>query len=72
MRISNHLLDLSKLSGSLYVEFSRKFKDFASFISKVPETVSRKLKLLEDAQLIERNGKMINILDKERLENIFK
>ncbi|MBB5887308.1 hypothetical protein HNQ37_000178 [Lactovum miscens] len=44
MRISNHLLDLSKLSGSLYVEFSRKFKDFASFISKVPETVSRKLK----------------------------
>ncbi|WP_349256515.1 helix-turn-helix domain-containing protein [Lactovum miscens] len=40
-------------------------------LSKAPETVSRKLKLLEDAQLIERDVKVIKILDKERLENIF-
>lgn len=68
-RLVNYLMDLSKSYKSNLIKLPMKSKDLATFIGTTPETLSRKLKLLESKGLIERENKIIKILDYERLED---
>ncbi|MDR0199688.1 MAG: helix-turn-helix domain-containing protein [Streptococcaceae bacterium] len=71
MWLANYLLDLAKVSGTPYLQLPMALKDLATFIGTTPETISRKLKMLEDKGLIEHAGKSFKILDVEGLEDAF-
>lgn len=68
-RLASYLADLLKKdneSGTVTLPLSK--KDLASYIGTTPETVSRKLKELEELELIKRiSSSKIKILDAERL-----
>ena len=68
-RIANYLLQLVKIVDSNLVTIPMKMKDLATFIGTTPETISRKFKILEEKGFIERRGKVIKILDIDRLED---
>lgn len=69
-RLATYLLDLVKASGSFQVKVPMKMKELAAFLGTTPETLSRKLKVLEKAQLLKRERQTICILDQERLEEM--
>lgn len=46
-----------------------KWKDLALYLGTTPETMSRKLRKLEDEKIIERTGRRVSILDVEKLKN---
>ncbi|AYW46805.1 Crp/Fnr family transcriptional regulator [Tetragenococcus koreensis] len=69
-RLATYLLDLAKAAESSQVKIPMKMKELAGFLGTTPETLSRKLKTLEEAQLIKREKQTIQILDAERLEEI--
>lgn len=68
-RLAYYLCNLSRASDSLYVTIPMKMKELATFLGTSPETLSRKLKLLQQEGLIERDQKTIKILDFEGLED---
>lgn len=68
-RLMTYLLDLYKTTESAQVEIPMKMKELASFLGTTPETVSRKLKWLEQEGLIKRNRNKIKLHDKKELEN---
>ena len=47
-----------------------KMKDLATFLGTTPETLSRKLKLLEQKKLIKKNHKQVRLLDIDALEDV--
>lgn len=69
-RLATYLLDLAKAGESSQVKIPMKMKELAGFLGTTPETLSRKLKSLEKAQLIKREKQTIQILDAERLEEV--
>ena len=69
MRLANYLLDLTKITDGSYVQIPMTLKDLSAFIGTTPETISRKLRLLEEKGLVEHYGKSFKILDYERLED---
>jgi CRP/FNR family transcriptional regulator len=69
-RLATYLLDLEKSTGTERVTIPMKMKELAAFLGTTPETLSRKLKLLESERLIERHGKKIVLVDKEQLEDL--
>ena len=69
MRLANYLLDLAKITDGSYVQIPMTLKDLSAFIGTTPETISRKLRLLEEKGLVEHYGKSFKILDYERLED---
>lgn len=69
-RLATYLLDLYKVSGGANVTIPMKMKELAAFLGTTPETLSRKLKLLEDHQLIQRKGSRITLLDLDGLEDM--
>lgn len=69
-RLATYLLDLYKVSGEANVTIPMKMKELAAFLGTTPETLSRKLKLLEDHQLIQRKGSRITLLDLDGLEDM--
>ena len=69
MRLANYLLDLAKITDGSYVQIAMTLKDLSAFIGTTPETISRKLRLLEEKGLVEHYGKSFKILDYERLED---
>ena len=69
-RLATYLLDLEKSAGDTHVTIPMKMKELAAFLGTTPETLSRKIKLLVDEKLINRQGKKIEIIDREGLENI--
>ncbi|MDA2880477.1 MAG: Crp/Fnr family transcriptional regulator [Lactococcus cremoris] len=69
MRLANYLLDLAKITDGSYVQIPMTLKDLSAFIGTTPETISRKLCLLEEKGLVEHYGKSFKILDYERLED---
>ena len=70
-RVATYLLDLMKATGQTRVLIPMKLKELATFIGTTPETLSRKLKKLEAAGLIERQGRAIRILNSENLEDFY-
>lgn len=69
-RLATYLLDLYKVGGEANVTIPMKMKELAAFLGTTPETLSRKLKLLEDHQLIQRKGSHITLLDLNGLEDM--
>ena len=69
MRLANYLLDLAKITDGSYVQIPMTLKDLSAFIGTTSETISRKLRLLEEKGLVEHYGKSFKILDYERLED---
>lgn len=69
-RLATYLLDLAKAEESSQVKIPMKIKELAAFLGTTPETLSRKLKSLERAQLIKREKQTIQLLDYEGLEEI--
>lgn len=67
-RLAHYLLQISANQSS--ITLFMKMKDLALYLGTTPETLSRKLKYLEDHNYIKRTGKHITILDPEALENI--
>lgn len=67
-RLADYLLGLSKASGSREVTLPMRMMDVAEYLGTTPETLSRKLRLLEDSGYIERSGRSVTILDAGALE----
>ncbi|BCA85046.1 Crp/Fnr family transcriptional regulator [Enterococcus saigonensis] len=69
-RLATYLLDLSTVENSDVVTIPMKMKELAAFLGTTPETLSRKIKLLEEKQLILRQGYQLTLRDKEGLEDL--
>ncbi|AVQ32855.1 Crp/Fnr family transcriptional regulator [Staphylococcus muscae] len=69
-RLASYLIDLMIAEESNKVVIPMSMKDLATFLGTTPETLSRKLKYLEQLGCIERKGRNISIVDVEALENI--
>ena len=70
-RLSAYLLSLSLLSGGAAdLEIPMKMKDLSAYLGTTPETLSRKLHLLEEKNIIRRKGKKIEIMDREKLREM--
>lgn len=73
-RLAGYLLDLPARrssgaeGGSLEVRLPLAKKDVASLLGTTPETLSRKLALLAEQQLITVSGRTVTILDLQSLE----
>lgn len=70
-RLMTYLLDLYKTTESAQVEIPMKMKELASFLGTTPETVSRKLKWLEQEGLIKRNRNKIKLHDKRNWRTVY-
>lgn len=69
-RLAKYLLDLAKATGSDSVDIPMKLKELAAYLGTTPETLSRKLKLLEQEGLIRREKTKILLLDEDGLEDL--
>ncbi|MDT2760062.1 Crp/Fnr family transcriptional regulator [Enterococcus xiangfangensis] len=69
-RLATYLLDLAKVAESNELVLPMKMKELALFLGTTPETLSRKLKLLESKQLISRKRRTITLLDRDGLEDL--
>lgn len=69
-RLAKYLLDLEKASGETEVQIPMKMKELAAYLGTTPETLSRKLKLLQEEGYIQRQGSRITLLDGEGLEDL--
>lgn len=68
-RVAHFLLNTAGADGKVHLAISK--KDLASYIGMSQETLSRKLSQLQSMGLIKLVGqRQINILDKNRLENM--
>lgn len=69
-RLAQYLLDLAKAAGTERFTLPFQLKELAHLLGTTPETVSRKLKAFEDAGLIARQRREIQILRRDDLEDI--
>lgn len=70
-RLAAYLIDLSESSGgSLRVRIPMTMKELASYLGTTPETLSRKLRYMEDNNLIARHRRDVIIRSLQRLEGI--
>ncbi|MBP3039351.1 winged helix-turn-helix domain-containing protein [Bacillaceae bacterium Marseille-Q3522] len=69
-RLATYLLDLYKVTESEHVKIPMKMKELAALLGTTPETLSRKIKLLEEKGLIERQSSNVTLVDVEGLEDI--
>lgn len=69
-RLTDYLLGLAKAEGKDQITLPMRMMDIAEYLGTTPETLSRKLKRLEDAGYIARTGRKVALLDKGSLQNI--
>lgn len=69
-RLATYLLNLGKAMHKNQVHLPMKMKELAAFLGTTPETLSRKFKLLEEANLIIREKKEVTLIDWDGLEDI--
>lgn len=69
-RLATYLLDLAKTKGSYQFILPMKLKELASFLGTTPETISRKLKLFVQQDLLTQNRHQIEITAPDQLEAI--
>lgn len=67
-RLATYLLDLAKIKNSNQFILPMKLKELASFLGTTPETISRKLRLFNERQLLTQKQHTINLIDIEELE----
>lgn len=69
-RVAGYILDEQKKSaGKDEISLNISKNDLASYLGTIPETLSRTLKKLQDEDMIEVEGKIIRICDKDRLKD---
>ena len=69
-RLAEYLLNLSAAQDSIQFEIPLQLKELSSYLNTTPETLSRKLRELEQKKLIQRDRRTILLLDPERLEQL--
>ena len=69
-RLASYLTALSNENEKDTVEIPMKMKDLSAYLGTTPETLSRKLHLLEEKNIIRRKGKKIGIMDREKLREM--
>ncbi|MFV0560505.1 MAG: Crp/Fnr family transcriptional regulator [Enterococcus sp.] len=69
-RLIKYLRDLMTATGTTNLKIPMKMKELAAYIGTTPETLSRKFKLLEERQLIKREGTKVKLLDEEAFDII--
>lgn len=69
-RLAKYLLDLQKAADSPNVVIPMRMKELATYLGTTPETLSRKFKLLELENLIQRKNSQVTILDRNGLEDL--
>ena len=62
-RLKTYLLELSKAQDSTTVQVSMSMKELAAFLSTTPETLSRRMKMLEEQGYLKRAGRQITLLN---------
>lgn len=67
-RLATYLLDLSGGGDRDSFTVPMKWKDLAAYLGTTAETLSRKLKKLEEDGIIRRKGRKVDILDRNGLE----
>jgi len=68
-RLADYLLGLPTVAEGR-VTLPMRMKDVAQYLGTTPETLSRKLRYLEDAGYIERSGRRVAILDETALRGM--
>lgn len=69
-RLASYLTALSNENEKDTVEIPMKMKDLSAYLGTTPETLSRKLHLLEEKNIIRRKRKKIGIMDREKLREM--
>ncbi|MCI1646390.1 MAG: Crp/Fnr family transcriptional regulator [Olsenella sp.] len=69
-RLADYLLGLAKVEGDDRITLPMRVMDIAEYLGTTPETLSRKLKYLEEAGYIERAGRKITLLDRDALQDL--
>jgi len=67
IRLSSYLSELSRVYKTNHFVIPMQLKELAAYLGTSPETLSRKLKLLEDEKIINRKQRNIEIIDYQRL-----
>ncbi len=67
-RLPSEPLPPSRRAADLKIPHEK--KDLSAYLGTTPETLSRKLHLLEETNLISRKGKKIHITDREELKQM--
>ncbi|MGR3741901.1 Crp/Fnr family transcriptional regulator [Companilactobacillus sp. DQM5] len=70
-KLATYILDLSIDQDSSTVKIPFKLKELSTYLGTTPETISRKLKNLENEGFIKRHNLEIEILKSDELEEIF-
>lgn len=71
-RLASHLLQLSEKSGSDRLTLDTTKAELASSLGTISETLSRNFRQLSDLGLIQVEGKLITIRDRNRLKSVAK
>lgn len=69
-RLAGYLLELCEAQESLEIRLPLQMKELAVFLDTAPETLSRRIRYLEDEGILLKKGYTITILKKERLLKI--
>jgi len=69
-RLAGYLLELSDRQGSDRLELDLAKGQLAAFLGTIPETLSRTFAKLTQAQLIEIEGKQVQIRDRDSLQRL--
>lgn len=69
-RLAEYLLNLASAQDGNEFEIPLQLKELSSYLGTTPETISRKLRELEQKKLIRRDRRNIVLLDRERMEQL--
>lgn len=69
-RLATYLLDLATSKNSNEFVLPMKLKELASFLGTTPETISRKLRIFSEQNLLTQNKHTIHITDSNGLEAV--
>ena len=69
-RLAEYLLNLEAAQDSDTVVIPLQLKELSSYLNTTPETISRRLRELEEQQIIRRERRTVTILQKEKLESL--
>ena len=68
-RLAEYLLNLEAAQDSDTIVIPLQLKELSSYLNTTPETISRRLRELEEQQIIRRERRTVTILQREKLED---
>ena len=69
-RLIQYLLNLSQVQESDTIKMPLSLKELSAYLNTTPETLSRRLSMLEQKQVLIKNGKKVQLLDKVKLKEM--